>query len=494
MLDLGVHHELKGYNMLSFDDKSVDDIIDQGYQNAISRKELFEPIAALFNGAEEPAVSHPAPAVNLAQTKVLVNAIRFEGISEEERRLIVRQGDYPQSLLFGREEIERILNKIYGTNAFEAVTYHLEGREEPYTLVFDCQKGQTNDFAVGLRADTDETVAVALHYGLGTRRLSGTRLTTDLKLGTNPALSLDLAHRFRHGLPTIGVMARSRFINTAAGWANNTEERLLTVAGDVYIEDAKMRFGSFRAGFTAEMDPYERYLQYGDSWQGWDWKSYWLSTFAQLKVDTFDDGYFPTRGIRASLKGRYVFKGYSIDLDPTEHYIPEGEIQTGDGHVPPYVTAMASVEGAFSIGRHFTVLPKLYAGMYRPFVDDLWEYNPTDYLNPKHAVTVGGFMQDRYTENQIPFFLFPTGYRSTSLYASVAQLDLRYCFSRKNYVTARSGVMIRADELNDFFSYSRNWGFGLEYSRQSMIGPLRVAGQWGPVFGFSLYASIGFDF
>ena len=32
--NVGVHHELKGYSMLSFDEASVNDIIDQGYRNA----------------------------------------------------------------------------------------------------------------------------------------------------------------------------------------------------------------------------------------------------------------------------------------------------------------------------------------------------------------------------------------------------------------------------------------------------------------------------
>ena len=348
-----------------------------------------------------------------------------------------------------------------------------------------------------IRADTDETVAVAVHYGLGTRRLYGPRFSADLKLGTNPALSLDFAHKFQKGLPSIGVDLRSRLINTTCGWANSTEERLLNLASDLYLEDARMRFGSMRLGLTAEMDPYERYLEYGETWQGWDWKSYWLSAFANLKVDTFDDGYFPTRGIRFSLKGRYVFKGYSIDLDPRYLYIPDPEnmpTNTGDGHVPSYVTSMAAIEGAIPLGSHFTVLPKFYAGFYRPFIDNLWQYDPDDYLNPHHLVTMGGFMQDRYTENQIPFFLCPTGYQNTALISTVAQVDLRYCFARKNFVTARGGCFIRTDELAYFFYDRSLWGVGLEYARQSMIGPLRVAGQWSPILGFSLYASIGFDF
>ena len=361
-----VHHDLEGYTMLSFDSKSVDDIIDQGYQNAIAHKEVFEAIAAKVSGKPMPAVEHRPAAVNLALRKVRVKDVRFTGISEKEQKNLLIPSDYPDDGLYDRETIERLLNDIYGTNAFESVTYHLEGGEEPYTLVFECQKGQVNDMAVGIRADTDETVAAILHYVLGTRRLEGPRMELDLKLGTNPALKWENSFKFQHGLPTVGVALRSRYINTTSGYAQSAEQRLLTAAADLFLEDSRMRRGSMRFGLTAEMDPYERYLEYGEEWQGWDWKSYWLSGFAQFTFDTFDDGYFPTKGVRLSLKGRHVFKGYTIDLDPDNYEVTEKEATTPGGKVPQYITTMASAEAAFSLGSGFAILPKLYAGYYHP--------------------------------------------------------------------------------------------------------------------------------
>ena len=494
MVDFEVNHELKGYNMLSFDEKSVDDIINQGYQNALANKESFEAVAALVAGKAVPTVRRPAPAVNLAQKKVRVGSIRFEGITQQELRAVLHPKDYPKDMEFDREKVERLLNKIYGSNVFESVTYHLEGREEPYVLVFDCQKGQVNDFAIGVRADTDETVALALHLGLGTRRLMGPRFTADLKLGTNPALTLDFSRKFAKGIPTIGVDFRTRLMRTNIGWDNSVEERLWSIAADVYLEDSRMTRGTFRVGLTAEMDPYEQYLSYGETWKDWDWKSYWLSAFANFKFDTFDDGYFPTRGVRLTLKGRYNFAGYSIDLDKNYAVLEEDPALTEGGRVPRYISTLASVEAAFSIGNHFTILPKLYAAWYQPFGVNIMSYLARDYMNMKHTTMLGGFMPDRYTEFQIPFFLWPANTRNSSPYTAMAQLDLRYCFARKNYVSVRSGVLVRGDELRDFAENYKYWAFGAEYARQTPVGPLRLAAQWGRIGGFSVYASIGFDF
>ncbi len=72
---------------------------------------------------------------------------------------------------------------------------------------------------------------------------------------------------------------------------------------------------------------------------------------------------------------------------------------------------------------------------------------PYPFLNSRHVVPVGGFMPDRYTENQIPFFLWSNGFRDTFGISTLLQLDLRYGFGRKHYITARgvpSGTSIRS--------------------------------------------------
>ena len=38
------------------------------------------------------------------------------------------------------------------------------------------------------------------------------------------------------------------------------------------------------------------------------------------------------------------------------------------------------------------------------------------------------------------------------------------------------------------------YAFGAEYSRQSIVGPLRFAVQWCTITGVTAYASVGFDF
>ena len=259
---------------------------------------------------------------------------------------------------------------------------------------------------------------------------------------------------------------------------------MLDTGIDLYLEDSQLRFGTFRTGVSAQMVPFERYLSQEDVWTGWDWDSYWLSAFANFKVDLFDDGYFPDKGFRFSIDGRYNFKGYSIDLDPA-FYHPEGNLTTADGSVPRYGSVLGSIEGAFSFGPHFTVLPSLYLG---------WYSAQTDYLHPLHPVSVGGFLPNRYTERQIPFFGFPYGYRYTRPFSAVAQLDLRYRFAVKNFITLRGGLFQDAGVFSEMFISNPVYAVGAEYSRQTIVGPFRFAAQWCDISGGTVYASIGFAF
>ena len=503
MLDIGVHHELKGYTMLSFDDESVDDIIDQGYQNAIANKALFESIAAVVSGRRQPAVASHTPAVNLAQRKVAVGDVRISGITESEQHQILHSIEYPGDGMYDRDIIERLLNYIYGTNAFESVTYHMEGREEPYTLVFECQKGQTNDFAAGLRADTDETVALAVHYGLGTRCLVGPRLAVDLKLGTNPSMAVEGSYKPRLGLPSIGVALRGRLLNSSSGYLSESDQRILFMAADAFVEDTHLHYGIFRTGVTYEMKPYERYLGVDDlRWTSDKWyKDYWLSAFASFKLDTFNDGYFPTRGARMSLNGRYVFSGHDNLLDANEGYHEEWDPVTPGGAVPDYFVTSASFEAALPIGDRFTILPTIRAGW-----SDLTsragkgpDYDAPDlnyqYMNPLHILSIGGFIPNRYTEHQIPFFGMPTAYTEAYEFVGLAQLDLRYCFLRKNFVYLRSAALFQSEHIQTLFTWDKPFmAYGAEYARQTMFGPLRLAVQWNKLAGVTAYAAIGFEF
>lgn len=491
--DILLQHELKGYTMLSFDSKSVDDIIAQGYAKAVENKEAFEKIAKRV-GAAAGAPGAPAQerrqAIDLAKRKVRVGEIRYEGVTEKESQYIISPALLPRDGMYGREEIEGLLSALYGTKAFESVTYRVSGAEEPYTLIFDCQKGQTSEAGVGLHVDLDEAIYLGAHLGIGTRRLSGLRFVSELKIGQVSQLDLDLSYKPLAQLPVVGVTWKNSYRNFSYRIDDDAQARTFSKARyngvnsrvEVYAEDAHMVYGNVRFGAAYEMEPYENYLDDQLHWEGWDLKSRWFSTFASLRYDTFNESYFPTRGYRLKLDTRYVFDGYSIYLEDKgmeagEHY---------EGEVPPYSVGTAHASVALPLGRVVVLQPSVYFG---------WQTEQPGHMNFIHTLAAGGSLASRYIDNQIPFFGFSQGFFVCDSFAATAQMDVRFRLNHKNFLTVRGGVFQDKGELADLVKTPLSaYAFGAEFGQKTIVGPMKFGAQWCNKTGFSVALSVGFDF
>ena len=476
--DILLQHELPGYNMLSFDEESVKDIIHQGYELAKAHGDEFEAIARKV-GFHPRKLNH-AGAIDLGHQKVRIGAIGVEGITPQERNLLLGSRFMPKNGLYGRTEIEALVSYLYGTRAFESVTYRLVGEQEPYTLIFDCQKGQTNEFGIGIHADNDEIVYASAFLGLNTRKLSGPRLLAEFKLGNNPVLNIEGSYKPISHLPIIGIGLPTRLMQeNGSGYSS----RSLLNRFNLFAEDASLVFGKLRFGLSADLDPIDRFTGPEGGYFTWNVKSAWLSTFANLTVETFNDGYFPTKGFRFVANGRYMFsakrEGWS-DVTEGMTMMP----------VSPYYVGLSSLEGALSAG-WLTFLPRFYFSFT----------NATDnQLHLGHRTAVGGLIPGRYYEYQLPFFGLTRGYRYLGGYNASPQADLRFRLNHKTYLTARSALLLHGDEFRELFDFKEgatpvnDYAFGLEFGRKTVLGPVQVGAAWSARTRFGWYFSIGFDF
>lgn len=127
-------------------------------------------------------------------------------------------------------------------------------------------------------------------------------------------------------------------------------------------------------------------------------------------MDSTDDGYFPSKGLRFNANGRYVF---------------------GGNDTKGYAMGTTSLTGALTFREHFTIQPALALG-----------WSTAGAGTPiQHRLTVGGILQGRYMENQLPFFGIVRGFCFSSGYLATAQVDLRYRFSRKNYLILKGAAL-----------------------------------------------------
>jgi hypothetical protein len=338
--------------------------------------------------------------------------------------------------------------------------------------------------------DLDEAIYLGAHLGIGTRRLSGLRFVSELKIGQVSQLDLDLSYKPLAQLPVVGVTWKNSYRNFSYRIDDDAQARTFSKARyngvnsrvEVYAEDAHMVYGNVRFGAAYEMEPYENYLDDQLHWEGWDLKSRWFSTFASLRYDTFNESYFPTRGYRLKLDTRYVFDGYSIYLEDKgmeagEHY---------EGEVPPYSVGTAHASVALPLGRVVVLQPSVYFG---------WQTEQPGHMNFIHTLAAGGTLASRYIDNQIPFFGFSQGFFVCDSFAATAQMDVRFRLNHKNFLTVRGGVFQDKGELADLVKTPLSaYAFGAEFGQKTIVGPMKFGAQWCNKTGFSVALSVGFDF
>ena len=476
--DVLIHHELPGYGMLSFDEASIDDIIRTGYENALGVKDQLLAVAEKVAGKGGTLRTRPA-ALDLSNIRVPVDRIEFVGLSKAEERYLIGKSLLPEDGQYGKEEIERILATVYGTKAFESVTYHLvEGSDGHYTLKLECQKGQVNELDFMFHADLDELVYLGVRAGFGTRKIAGSRLVLESKLGRSSSLLADYSYKPLSNLPLVGASAKLSYVD----YMTRFEGISFAASGfllrdEIYIRDSRLTFGDFKFGASFDMNPNQSFLFSGVA-SAWDWKSKWASLFSSLLINTYDDEYFPGKGLYLSLKGCYVPYGYGDVKDPeTEEYTL--------GRVDPYGVAVGGLSGAISFGR-FTLQPSLWAG---------YTSRSMTGVAMAHYLAAGGAVPGRYFEYQIPYFGCRRGVIFCDELSGMAELDLRCRVLPKAYLTLKGAVLQTAADLPSFLSQRpTSWAAGIDFSLKTIAGPLVAGLSWSDPDGFGVTFSYGFTF
>ena len=475
--DILIKPDLEGYGMLSFETEAIDTMITRGYRAAkLHEEELREVKSHVKTGAPR---LQARPATDIAQHPVSVSAIEFPGMSDRESRTMMRKIGLDVTKKIGKADLDEAMQEIVSVPAFETATYSLLGSEEPYRLQFDCIKKPVHQLGLGVRMDTQDWAALLLNLGLNTNKLEGSKLEFETRIAQNFYTRLHYSYDLL-ALPTINAefkwfnsnhdyqattsnllinsmyrgheesvyLSNSRWtaLNMQAGIKNRhyLTKKLLSqfIVGDVSGGDGRVGAG----GGVDELDPYIN----GD----------FPLAFVNVDIFTYDSKYFPRRGLDLKAKAEYYFKNscpiVSFDF----------------GH-------------AFSFGQHVSLVADVHAR-------SIMSSEPCFYA----CNAVGGFMEGRYWEQQIPF----VGFQQMCVCSNnllVANAELRVNPAKNFYVSAMAGGFDSSYSIDEMFSdRSRTvLGVGGQLSYNTIGGPIRARVCWSTFDRKVNYViSAGFDF
>lgn len=460
-----IRPDLRGYNMLSFTKESVDTIRQRGLEAAMRQDSLLRIVA------EKTACKYAVPrkpAVKSVQGDSLVLAqIEVRGVLPREQALLKDKLHIKFGQKISYDDLDDIVAQIYGTQAYDYVTYELLGSGEPYRLVLNCKKGPVHQFGLGVRADTEEIVSVMVNLGLNTHKLSGHTFDFTGKISANPQFGLKWSYDMPK-VPTLNASASMRWtdLNMLNFGNNRLSLSYLSARQEFYLSNIKWKHLDIRGGLRNEIFDI-RDIKSSEIIGDYDFeqlKNDFVSLFVDGRTDTFDDGYFPTRGVNAGLSYLWTFAGFPREFSN-------------------FHTLRMDAKTALSIGDVFTFLPSF------DFRFLMGGEIPVAYFN-----AVGGSLPGRYVDQQMPF-VGVTHLSAMKNYLTVYRTDYRFRLHRNHYLTGILNYARDCDRLSDYAVGLGYFGAAVEYSFDTIFGPLSANVHWSNMTKkVGYYLSAGFNF
>ena len=466
--DVSIKPDLHEYNMLSFDTKSIDIIIGRGYDAALAVADKLDSVKAVV-GADTTVLQN-LPADDIRLGKVMVSGVEITGVNDKESAYLQNKIKVVAGTRMGSEEIEDAVATIFGTNAFDYVNYELLGDDQPYRLKFNCKKGPISKVGVGGRFDTEEVVAVLVNIGWGVYKLQGASFDFTGKVGTNPFASLTYSYVAPRGM-TVNASTSIRYTdrNAFSIGDNNFRINFLNSRQDLYISNIKWSKFFMKAGVRNDYFNISSVMaeQTVGDYDVDQLRNNYLTLYLNGRNDSLDDGYIPTKGHSIGISYDWVFGGFPHRFNNFHAIHFDSKRVFG--------------------GDYFAFIPSLNLRML--FGSEV----PVPFTN-----TMGGSLAGRYLEQQMPFIGIDNAAAMKKI-LGIARADFRFKLYRNNYLSGIYNYSLTTNSFKDMEDWGEGvlsyHGFGLQYTYNSIVGPLCFNVHWSDyTHKVGAYFSLGFDF
>ncbi len=478
LTNIYIRPDISPFSVMSFSEGNA--IIDSGRVAALRK---LEELKKLSNKSEEKFVRSAVQKIDTFN----ISGLTLEGNSNYPRAYV--QGklklDYEEPYDF--DDLSIGLNNLSATGNFERINYQLipEGEDGNYVLAMQIEESE-NKMLLRLGLHYDELYKSGALVNLTRKSLfiANDVASLDLIVGDNLRYNInyyiDKGFYWSVGLNsrynTFGKNINLNTIREVEGSDELETLRELEVdfkdfTNQFYVETLFQQVFSIGAGVE------HKYLKFSSRTFNdanntndefvFD-NSHYGSVFGYLKFDSYDNKYFPTKGL--SFNGDFHLYLYSSDFieDFAEFSIAKGALGYA---VSPFtnVTTRISTETGFKIGNDGTEVLDFFLGGYgNDFINNIKPFYGYDFLS---------LSGDSYIK---------------------ALLEVDYQIFRKNHIIA--GVNIA--NVEDRLYTSGNWlsapdftGYALGYGIDTFMGPLEAKYTYSPEIKESYwFFSLGFWF
>lgn len=471
--DIYIKPEVKEYTVISFDAGA--EIIKSGLEAALKSEPELDTL---------PKLKLPRERIKPIDS-LRINSISFQGASHYSRAYLLGKLKLKTNSRVSYKRFEKGVNSLVATNNFDAFEYNLQASDSMpgYDFKGFVRESKTTTF-LKLGVHYDQLYRSAALINLTKKRLffSNDVASLDFILGDNVRYNFD--YLIDKGFYwSIGVRSRynqfkknvsARLLLTDAEIGNSGINKL-----DVKLADQTNQFylqTLFRKDFSLSLGAEHKRLKIisetlfaPNTNNKYEFENTdYVSVFGNLKLDTYDNKYFPTRGFYFDGDLHWYVYGSGFNQDFKNFAIGKVEIGT-----------------AFSLSDKFSVNLETSGG-----------FKIGDKSTQTLDFALGGFGAN-FINNFVPFigydFISLTGNSYVKTYAV-----LDYELFKKQHVTLEANWANVADDIFDtgeWFTLPDYRGYGLGYAVDTFFGPVQAKFSYSPERKKSIFfINVGFWF
>ncbi|WP_293298536.1 patatin-like phospholipase family protein [Allomuricauda sp.] len=483
--DIYIRPDIDEFSVIDFERGR--EIIDNGEISARAKMDQFVQIA-------EAQKSEPKPKKNIKlMDSLTINRMIIEGNDRYTRGYIKGKLRFNLSEKIAFEDLKQGINNLSATGNFKAIRYDLVSNGLGTDLILKLKEEPTKMF-IKMSAHYDDLYKSAALINLTKKNflMKDDVASFDFILGDhiryNMQYYLDKGYYWSFGVNSRLTdfdadidfsLIRGNFnvpddpniqrINVDVTDLTN-QVYLQTVLQEefAFVIGAEHKFINYSTRTLNQVDPEaEEGSQSANRRSNFENSNY-FSAYSQIKLDTYDDKYFPTKGLL--FDGDFHFYAFSSDYNK---------------NFKEFAIAKAKLGGVFSLFHNLSLNLETEGGVK---------------LGTSSVATfdfiLGGF-GNNFVNNFTPFFGYDfLSIPGNSYVKSYGRLDYR--FAPKQHMLFSANIANVADDLfrtGDWFEEPNFIGFGLGYGFESFLGPIQLYYSWSPeVDNGNFFVSVGYWF
>ncbi len=471
--DVYIKPNIEPFSVISFEEGAK--IIERGELAGAEKMEELRILAARQSKKNMPKDIH-----KIKEDSLLINKVSFVGNERYTRAYLKGKLRLKLDEKISYKKFNQGINNLSATNNFSAIRYRLMPKEDGNELMVKIKEKDNRTFLrMGVHYDDLYKSAALLNITQKQLLFDDDVASLDLILGDN------LRYNFEYYLDkgfywSFGMNSRFNGFSKDVSFALLQQE---TGIEDVEVDRLEVEIKDFtnqiylqtlvREEFALGIGLEHKYLKYESETLQQNSEnivfenSNIYSSFGFLRLDTYDNKYFPKRGV--FFDGDFHLYLYSTDFISAFDQFSIGKARFG--FATPIVKKVAfnfQTEGGFTLGNA--------------------EYNSLDFL-------LGGY-GNNLINNFIPFYGYDfISFGGDSYVKALFTLD--YEFFNKNHIVFAANYSNAANDIfesGEWFTSPDYSGYAFGYSLETLLGPIEIKYTWSPENKSRWFFNVGFWF